>query len=131
VLGCFNPDILVFMEGKLVIIIGLVVFLTIFSIVILASLGKSSPNQFCGGITSTSCPAGFTCKYDGNYPDASGVCISVIQPIKDKINGFRYTCPVGEWVDCMPPIGDQKPQCKKDFLDWATKNCPGFKGAAY
>lgn len=35
----------------------------------------SSQAQFCGGIAGISCPAGFTCKLDGNYPDAGGVCI--------------------------------------------------------
>ena len=31
--------------------------------------------QFCGGIMGRACPDGYTCKYDGTYPDASGVCI--------------------------------------------------------
>lgn len=29
---------------------------------------------FCGGIGGVSCPAGYTCKLDGNYPDAGGHC---------------------------------------------------------
>ena len=41
-----------------------------------------------------------------------------------------YTCPTEEWVDCMPTIGDSKPQCENDFLKWAKQNCPNFKGAA-
>ena len=32
---------------------------------------------FCGGIAGISCPEGFTCKLDGNYPDAGGKCIKV------------------------------------------------------
>jgi len=32
-------------------------------------------NRFCGGIAGILCPDGFTCKYDGSYPDASGYCI--------------------------------------------------------
>jgi len=44
---------------------------------------------------------------------------------------LSYTCPQGEWVDCMP--GPDRPsnfQCQADFLTWAKANCPGFKGAA-
>ena len=37
--------------------------------------------------------------------------VSVVPP--------RYTCPQAEYVDCTPL-----------FLQWAQKNCPGFKGAA-
>lgn len=33
-------------------------------------------NVFCGGIAGKSCPAGYTCKLDGSYPDAGGTCIS-------------------------------------------------------
>ncbi len=31
--------------------------------------------QFCGGIAAVKCPTGYTCKLDGNYPDAGGTCI--------------------------------------------------------
>ena len=31
--------------------------------------------QFCGGIAGILCPEGYYCKYEGSYPDASGVCI--------------------------------------------------------
>lgn len=31
--------------------------------------------KFCGGIANISCPEGFICKLDGNYPDAGGVCL--------------------------------------------------------
>jgi len=45
---------------------------------------KTSPceeGQFCGGITGIICPEGYSCKYDGNYPDASGVCTKLTEPI--------------------------------------------------
>lgn len=42
-----------------------------------------------------------------------------------------YSCPVSEWVDCLPGLGDQKPQCQPNYLNWAKINCPNFKGAAY
>ncbi|MDH4330439.1 MAG: hypothetical protein OEV93_02710 [Candidatus Moranbacteria bacterium] len=29
----------------------------------------------CGGIQGLMCPEGQTCKMEGNYPDASGVCV--------------------------------------------------------
>jgi hypothetical protein len=32
--------------------------------------------QMCGGIAGIICPAGFTCKMSGDYPDASGTCVS-------------------------------------------------------
>jgi hypothetical protein len=35
---------------------------------------KESLNQFCGGIAGLSCPDGYMCKLDGDYPDASGTC---------------------------------------------------------
>jgi hypothetical protein len=30
---------------------------------------------FCGGIAGKTCPAGYHCKLDGNYPDAGGTCV--------------------------------------------------------
>lgn len=31
--------------------------------------------QLCGGFVGFKCPEGYTCKLDGNYPDASGKCV--------------------------------------------------------
>lgn len=42
----------------------------------------------------------------------------------------KYSCPLAEWVDCMPGPGVQKPQCESAYLTWAKANCPKFKGAA-
>jgi hypothetical protein len=42
-----------------------------------------------------------------------------------------YKCPETEWVNCMPPIGIKKSDCRSEFLQWAKDNCPDFKGAAY
>lgn len=36
---------------------------------------EKNENQFCGGFAGAVCPEGYSCKYDGDYPDASGVCI--------------------------------------------------------
>ena len=35
----------------------------------------SVSGQFCGGIAGKLCPSGYSCKLDGNYPDAGGTCI--------------------------------------------------------
>ncbi len=34
-------------------------------------------DAFCGGIAGKTCPDGFTCQLDGNYPDAGGKCVKV------------------------------------------------------
>ena len=31
-------------------------------------------DKFCGGIGGIQCQEGYSCKLDGSYPDASGVC---------------------------------------------------------
>ena len=38
---------------------------------------------FCGGIAGISCPEGYTCQLDGNYPDAGGKCV-VNNPNENK-----------------------------------------------
>lgn len=35
----------------------------------------STEGKFCGGIAAVECPVGYTCKMDGNYPDAGGECV--------------------------------------------------------
>ena len=35
----------------------------------------NATGQFCGGIAGIACREGYDCKYDGDYPDAGGVCI--------------------------------------------------------
>lgn len=37
--------------------------------------GSESDSQFCGGIANVSCPEGYRCKLDRNYPDAGGKCV--------------------------------------------------------
>jgi len=36
---------------------------------------ESSEGKFCGGFAGVICPEGYSCKYDGDYPDAGGKCI--------------------------------------------------------
>jgi len=38
------------------------------------SIGCKNENEFCGGIAGIECCSGLTCEYDGDYPDAGGVC---------------------------------------------------------
>lgn len=87
-------------------------------------LTGDTTSSFCGGIAGKSCPSGYYCKYDGTYPDAGGTCM------KDTTS-TKFTCPEGDYVDCMPGPGIKKSQCSSEFLQWAQKNCPDFKGAAY
>lgn len=49
-------------------------------------------------------------------------------------NQTSYTCPAGEYIDCMPSLGPggvRLDQCDETYITWAKANCPGFKGAAY
>jgi len=39
------------------------------------TLPEKTNDSFCGGIAGIICPEGYKCKYDGSYPDASGVCV--------------------------------------------------------
>lgn len=59
--------------------------------------------SFCGGIAAKSCPSGHTCAYEGDYPDAGGMCVkkpvksgACIQVITKAVNpddGKTYTFP--------------------------------------
>jgi hypothetical protein len=50
------------------------------------------------------------------------------QQKQQKIANFR--CPSSEWVDCMPGPDKVKPECDPTYLQWASQNCPNFRGAA-
>ncbi|OGM25676.1 hypothetical protein A3D01_05855 [Candidatus Woesebacteria bacterium RIFCSPHIGHO2_02_FULL_39_13] len=43
----------------------------------LSNSGAQNPDEgaFCGGIAGIACPEGYTCKSDGNFPDAGGKCV--------------------------------------------------------
>jgi hypothetical protein len=64
--------------------------------------------------------------YDRSIPTTS-ITPSTI-PIESST---EYTCPTTEYVDCMPGPGPAKPQCAKEYLQWAQENCSNFQGAAY
>lgn len=42
---------------------------------------EGEEGQLCGGFGGISCPEGYSCKYDGNYPDAGGVCTITTEEI--------------------------------------------------
>lgn len=42
-----------------------------------------------------------------------------------------YKCLETEWINCIPSTRITQPECRQDYLEWAEKNCPGFKGVAY
>lgn len=41
-----------------------------------------------------------------------------------------HSCPSNGWLNCMPGTRISM-LCNPDFLHWAYKNCPDFKGPAY
>lgn len=89
--------------------------------------------EFCGGIAGILCPDGYSCKYDGDYPDAGGVCVA-----NPKNNNLLKVCPE-EWiVDAMPGIGSPNPNdppkeyfiykdARRELIefdvDWIKANC--------
>lgn len=87
---------------------------------------ENGQEKTCGGIAGKICPEGYVCNMRGkNYPDASGTCIKVGKTVKE------YECPKTEYIDCLPGNFMMKDGCSASYLQWAKKNCPGFKGAAY
>jgi len=52
-----------------------------------ASLGK-----FCGGLTGIWCSEGLGCQYDGDYPDAGGVCVKTFPPGCSRFFDGCNTC---------------------------------------
>ncbi|MBU4070143.1 MAG: hypothetical protein KJ646_04130 [Nanoarchaeota archaeon] len=66
--------------------------------------GCKNENEFCGGIAGIKCCSGLTCEYDGDYPDAGGVCAKGgdAQKSCSKLGGnicsSSQTCS-GSWLD--------------------------------
>jgi hypothetical protein len=64
------------MKSRWGLFIGIFVILIILGTVVWTLLNKPSQTGiFCGGIMGNICPFGYTCHYDGSYPDASGTCV--------------------------------------------------------
>jgi hypothetical protein len=70
-----------------VILFVLLIFLPLYFL-IMRSIRKDA--QMCGGFAGLSCSTGYTCKYEGNFPDASGKCIFILDVygllVKPKFN---------------------------------------------
>jgi hypothetical protein len=63
------------------VLIASLILAILLTILFFAFFFKKSPvvpgtEKFCGGIANLPCPAGFTCKLSGTYPDAGGHCVS-------------------------------------------------------
>lgn len=63
-----------------IIMLSLLLFLIFIVIplyfLIMGSIRKDA--KMCGGFEGKVCSSGFTCKYDGDYPDAAGKCIFIL-----------------------------------------------------
>lgn len=61
---------------------------------------KLPEGSFCGGIAAIMCPDGYKCKYDGNYPDASGSCVKTPVPV-NPISNRKTSCEQagGKWLE--------------------------------
>lgn len=65
--------------------------------------------------------------------------IIILSPSSQKKTIFKisptpsvsYSCPLSEWIDCMPGPGPVKTQCQPDYLNWIKVNCKNFQGVAY
>lgn len=44
---------------------------------------------------------------------------------------LKYTCPESGYADCIPTVGQAKPECSVEAMNWYKANCPNFKGGAY
>jgi hypothetical protein len=65
----------------------------------------SLPGQFCGGFAGVACPEGYTCKLDGDYPDAGGYCtpVSIVKTkskaYTDELKTYLIVAPADwEWI---------------------------------
>lgn len=47
-----------------------------------------SKDAMCGGIAAIQCDEGYTCELDGNYPDASGICVKSEYEERDFTNRY-------------------------------------------
>lgn len=78
------------MESQAAKFIVFIVLALVFSTSVWLLLSRQAPPQFCGGIMGKPCPFGYSCQYDGSYPDASGTCVhlldSTVSRIKSVLN---------------------------------------------
>jgi hypothetical protein len=52
----------------------------------------SGQRQYCAGKMGKQCCTGYTCKLEGNYPDAMGTCIKTLPTIAESCKTAGETC---------------------------------------
>ncbi|MGM5483063.1 MAG: putative hemolysin [Nanobdellota archaeon] len=90
-------------------------------------LGNSE--EMCGGIQGETCPEGLVCDYDGNYPDASGVCKELNQLCES--NGGKWLekhqecefMPEDKCVETNGEFYECESACRHSDSDICTKQC--------
>lgn len=88
--------------------------------------------QKCGTIAGLTCPVGFVCRLDGNYPDAGGVCIQQSGcNTKWYYTDSNQTCGQREFCGVYMFLGlhtfTTKAECQADLATICTqeiKTCP-------
>lgn len=75
-------------------------------------------NEFCGGIAGIMCDDGLSCKMDGTYPDAGGVCIEGEVPVVEEPVEPDYSAEIkacedegGTWNECGSACKDPNQIC--------------------
>lgn len=61
----------------------------------------STTDKFCGGIAGIQCPPNYTCKLNGNYPDAGGACVK--KENQTTCTMVAKLCPDGSYVGRSGP----------------------------
>jgi len=73
--------------------------------------------------------SGPNCDFDA-CPSHTSTSIT-ITPTQQFHKSDEFICPKEEYVNCMPGFGPTDSRCTIEFLQWAQKSCPLFKGGAY
>jgi hypothetical protein len=79
---------------------------------------SAKKTKTCGGFAGIQCPAGYTCKLNGDYPDASGKCV-----VTPKQTCANVKCASGTHCEMKGINGGSIPVCIKDDMF-----CGGFAG---
>lgn len=60
------------LRKAILVFLGIFLGLVVFGV--LVNSWGGARGQFCGGLAGKGCPFGFSCRLDGDYPDAGGIC---------------------------------------------------------
>ena len=79
---------------------------------------QEAGEKTCGGIAGKICPSGYKCLYEGNYPDASGICIKdktqncVIYPKPEDVEKYHLqVAPQNYCASCGDGVCDYIEKC--------------------